>query len=81
MKTLLILFINLFFPVSLLAQEPGLRCELQAMGGSILGFVTHGFIAFLVFAFFMKWARQLKKATRHPDLESVAPIEESKRAA
>ena len=81
MKKLLILLINVLCLSSALAQESAVQCELHEMGGSIPGFVAHGFITLLVFMLLMKWSSQFKAGTKPTGLMSTDREKECKQAA
>ena len=81
MKKLPILFINLFFSAPVLAQEISMYCELDAVGGSMPGFVAHGFITLLFFVLSMKWALRSKAGMKSTDRIGADITEEFKRAA
>jgi hypothetical protein len=81
MKKLAILLIILSPSTSALAQETALHCELDAAGGSMPGFITHGVITLLLFALSMHWAWRSKGEMKSTDRLEAKITEELKQAA
>ena len=81
MKKVSILLLNLLFSASVLAQETAMRCKLDGEGGSLSGFVAHGFLTLLFFSLAMNWASRSRAGMKNTEPKATDIREEFKQAA